>query len=1447
MPQIDAGQKRRGTATLATVEDTSPEAFDAGQATVAFGASQPQRRAELVREAARRWRSQLIDLGGRNTLLYYRDLRAGTLDLTSADQVALEALLGGRTMPLGQLFHDADAHAAAIKRARTIRNKARELTEERGIETCFAAIGSATWTAAPGSGAAPAAPVLLRSALLRARGASEDDFDLTLQGDLELNPTLLQLLEEDFGVRVDADELEELVSYTAGFDPAPLYERLFKEAAGRVRGFAISPRFVLGTFSYAKLPMVTDLRVAGQVLTEHDVIAAIAGDREAQQALRPVGGIELRDPDRIPPEDEFLVLDADSSQNYAINAVLAGQHSVIKGPPGTGKSQTIANLIASLVARGKRVLFVAEKRAAITAVTDRLNRRGLGQLVMDVHDGTTSRRKVAADLKAAFDSAARIAQPDLSVLHETLAARRATLNDHDDALHQVREPWGISAYQAQSALIALSTVVWPVTAVRLRGQALTALDKITARRIREQLRDFATLGGFTVTGQQSGWSGANVRTPQEAEAAFDLAERLVEQTLPAAGPALRYVQDGTGLRKPADLDGWRQLFAFLDSIAATFAQFRDSVFREDLALHIASAADKEWRRAHAGQPGTGAGWLTRRRMRKQAAQLWRGAGSPSRQQLFTGLSAALAQRTQWAQLAIDNGTPRLPAELGRARGAFDLLDRAVAQLSGFVPHIPLASMDLDRLGRVLSGLAGDERTLRRVPRLNELTAAFNALGLDPLIADLEGRRPDADLTGAVFDACWNASILQHLNFTDPRIGAFDGPLHARTVAEFRDADRQHIDATATRVLRAVAEHITRTRDEYPDESRLVEHQANLKRRHLPIRQLFATAPHMLTALRPCWAMSPLVVSQLLPAQGGLFDVVVFDEASQVTPADAVPALLRAKQIVVAGDEHQLPPTSFFTAAEEGTGADPLGINPDGSIDLSLTSGYESILDVLTALLPAYLLRWHYRSQDDRLIGFSNAHIYDRSLVTFPGTAGAGTMQHVHVPFSGSTSSTSSAASADEGLDSVTAEVQRVVELMLQHAQMRPNESLGVITMGITHAERIDLALRKALSARPELHGFFAESAAEPFFVKNLERVQGDERDAIILSIGYGKNAAGKLLYRFGPLLLSGGERRLNVAVTRARRRMTLVSSFTAADMDPARTTSEGVRLLRSYLEYAESGGTSLGAATVDRPPLNPFEQDVRDRLTTAGIPVIPQFGVAGYFIDFACAYPNNPDELILAIETDGATYHSSSTARDRDRLRQEQLERLGWRFHRIWSTDWFADPVAETSRARAAYDEAVAAADARRTDEPTVVLHLPPPAVSEPSTDDARTQPPPPLTPGKPIGDYPHELLVDLIRWIESDTLLRTEEQVIDEARRELGFKRGGSRINAALLTALTEARDTQTTAHADPALHADPAPHADLASHDGAASPGPDAETRILRSPEPNAETKILQRPETD
>jgi very-short-patch-repair endonuclease len=553
----------------------------------------------------------------------------------------------------------------------------------------------------------------------------------------------------------------------------------------------------------------------------------------------------------------------------------------------------------------------------------------------------------------------------------------------------------------------------------------------------------------------------------------------------------------------------------------------------------------------------------------------------------------------------------------------------------------------------------------------------------------------------------------------------------------------------------------------------------------------------MTALKPCWAMSPLVVSQLLPGDRPYFDIVIFDEASQVLPADAIPAILRGRSLVVAGDAQQLPPTSFFSAASDGEQDEQQAILDDGTINLALTSGYESILDVLTAGLGpgrTRSLTWHYRSRDERLIAFSNSWIYDRSLTTFPGILGQDCLSHELV-------AQGEQVAGQE--DSVTAEVERVVDLVLAHAEQRAHESLGVITMGIKHAERIDVRLRDRLSQLPHLHSYFDDpSADERFFVKNLERVQGDERDAIILSIGYGKSGDGRLLYRFGPLLQQGGHRRLNVAVTRARSRMTLVSAFSHQDMDPNRPMQDGVKMLRAYLQFASTRGASLGDVAMEKPALNPFEISVRDRLVAAGIPLTAQYGVAGYWIDFAAAHPLQPGRMVLAIEADGATYHSSPTARDRDRLRQEQLERLGWSFHRIWSTDWFSDPDKCVSRAKMAYDRAVEAADAedrkrayaqetrgkavfaaRGTVEPD---SSPAPAGPPPSR---RSGAKPSVTLGMPITEYSDKTLIDLVRWIESDTLLRTEDEVFDEFVLALGFRRRGSRIRAAFDRVLPTAR----------------------------------------------------------
>ena len=302
-------------------------------------------------------------------------------------------------------------------------------------------------------------------------------------------------------------------------------------------------------------------------------------------------------------------------------------------------------------------------------------------------------------------------------------------------------------------------------------------------------------------------------------------------------------------------------------------------------------------------------------------------------------------------------------------------------------------------------------------------------------------------------------------------------------------------------------------------------------------------------------------------------------------------------------------------------------------------------------------------------------------------------------------------------------------------------------------------------------------------MKNLERVQGDERDAILISIGYTKSADGRMLYRFGPLNNKGGERRLNVAITRARSRLGVVSSFSSADLDPARLKSDGAKMLRAFLIYVESGGTDLGEQQRERDPLNAFEQDVLEQLSAAGLNLECQVGCSGYWIDFAAKHPTEPGRYVLAIEADGARYHSAWTARDRDRLRQDHLERLGWTFHRIWSTDWFHHREREVARVMTAFESALSEGQGAVTvpDQPAEI---------EPASEvvHLRSGSCPINTARSSIAEYQHRELVALMRWIGSDGLLRTKDELIGVAMIELGFKRSGSRILAALGRAADDA-----------------------------------------------------------
>ena len=1344
-----------------------------------------------VRRALRSWTSQLIDTGGRNRLLYFKPLKRGTLDFgpdSSADQPVADALLRGGVVRLSNCFPD-DGGADASQRARSIQSKARVHEEEQGIRTLYLGWGLATWEQV-GSGPTPNAPVLLAAAELTPQGRIADDFTLGITDDWEVNPSLVQLLKRDFDVELDE------AAQTALLEPVPLdggsvFEQLERRYAA-VSGFRISDGLVLGTFSYAKLPMVRDLEGANAAVAQHPLVAAIAGDGDAQATLRisqqrsatnggPPSG------DALPPRSEFLVLDADGTQSEVINAAVNGANLVVMGPPGTGKSQTIANLLATLTASGRSTLFVAEKRAAIDAVLKRLNGVGLGHLVLDLHEGMRSRRQTAEQLASALEAAHTAPEPNVASLHRALLQNREKLSRAEQQLHQPRSPWGLSIYELQSRLLGMGGS--RDTGMRLRGPELNALSGEALEQAQDELREYVNLGGAALdASEEAPWSAAHraatVRSPQHVREADGLLNKLRAELLPELERELSLVAQQLEIEAPATIAEARALLSAIVQAQATQPRFTAAVFEADIGALVDELQPDQ-------RGALGRFWArlfdARYRAALDRARALLPPGQPPASQLRARVLEFSEVREAWRSATHADPTVAVwSVSRDQCEAALEQFSNVRAALQELAA-LGDAELDWAAHRRELDALQRDRNVLFQLQRLRELRIGLRERGLTRFAEAAHQRGSTGSEAAQAFEQEWTRSVLDAVRADAPAVAAFDAAGHSAAVVEFCSADRRHIEESPARVVRAWAEAAVAARDAHPEQSQLIMREAKKRQRHLPTRELFAQAPDVLTALKPCWVMSPLVVAQLLPlGDKPPFDVVVFDEASQIPPADAVSALLRGRQAIVAGDPKQLPPSNFFNSGSEDE-------DEENDQDAPLTQNVESILDAMSALLPipwgTRSLGWHYRSRDERLIAFSNHHVYDGRLTTFPGAVSHDCIRHVEIPF---------AAGAPWVSGSYSPEVERVVELILLHAVEHPQESLGVIALGSTHANRIAETLRLARRDRPELDEFFSEANPEAFFVKNLERVQGDERDAIILTVGYGRTLNGRMRYNFGPINQEGGFRRLNVAVTRAKRRMTAVSCFSADDMDPDRIHNDGVRMLRNYIAYAQSGGRELGAHSVDPVPLNPFEIDIKERLEARGLTVQPQYGVSGYRIDFAVMHPQEPGRPILAIEADGAQYHSAQATRDRDRLRQENLERLGWKFHRIWSTEWFDNPEFEADRAVAAYKRVLAAAAAVKPSAApaSTVAALDP---SPPEAPLQRSGQQPNLPQGVPILEHEQADLVALVRWIESDGRLRTADELITECAVELGYRRRGSRIVKVLQSAIADARRDQSALQSKP------------------------------------------------
>jgi very-short-patch-repair endonuclease len=1395
------------------------------------------------------WQDSLLDMGGRNRLLNFRHTRTSTLEIAApageellgrltgsgwgfADVAEEGADTGGISLAkegdfagavqVGNGIVTQKATQAGLDRALTeLRCKSGQMYNDYGLWVLWLGVGMLEWREA-GAHESSAAPLVLVPV----------ELTRDVSGSVRLRAAEGQDAIHNPAVAVKLAQLGVVWEAVSGLDCADTGAVLdaARDVAERQEGWAVGDRAVLAMFASHKEAMYQDLKEHEAAVLADPLIRAIGLGPDAGLPDDVIGfdppPLERIDEVQL-PERTPLVLDADASQRQCIAAAMEHRSFVMSGPPGTGKSQTITNMIAALMHAGRSVLFVSEKAAALDVVRNRLNGVGLGDFVLALHSSAATKKAVAQELGRALLTEVPASGAADHELAEA-ARLRSELSAYAAAMNEVREPLGRSLHEVMGRVVLLEQEGTPALPLAsgssgsLGSSGPGSSGTLSAQVLLDVLRAARSVSRSwrpVMEGASFAWRG--LRDAEElgrpplglVEEAVDALDALYgaadRRPLAAAAPSLRTVRDiescvhelrgqlpqgkrdsatvlpgdqsmqaaqladSFGLDKPVDAagalalceladlaerehrpaPGWfargalararsaaaelrqavtaldaareaaqdvftEQVLACeeneLDALARRFAEDHQGFtarfkgqFRMDRAAVAALSRTGVWDKVLAARLAEALAWkradATVRLASDQYAALL-GPYVPGGDDGFGPLDAALATASRIEELAPGAGEfsrmaarlahdaevdPLVRLQVRAVRGALadwcDVAERRSARWSDSVSRV-VGMFDDGRQLQLYPSLRGtfedagrELRVLLADPSGPEEWQAYGS-GLAVLerqgVADLVGRSAERGFSAEQLPAVVERAVLQSwadtVLATDPRLRTTrSADLDAR-VEDFREADLRMVAAASGAVIEACNKRKPRAFG--GGGAGLIIREAEKKTRHMAVRDLLGRAREVVQAVKPCFMMSPLTVSQFLPADYR-FDVVIFDEASQVRPGDAVNCIYRGRSLIVAGDEKQLPPTSFFDSA--------VGDESE-EYDEDVPDSFESLLDACKAgAMRSLPLRWHYRSRHEDLITFSNRSFYENSMVTFPGARDKGA--DVGVEFFKADGVYDRGGRRDNRI-----EADFVAQRVLHHFDTRPGRTLGVVALSQAQASAIELAVQQARLMRPDLDHCFTEGRLDGFFVKNLESVQGDERDVMIMSIGYGPDERGVLGLNFGPVNKDGGWRRLNVAVTRARFRMEVVASFHGTRLKDSDNVS--VQHLKRYLEYAADGPAVLSrdVLAVDGEPESPFEESVLGVLRGWGYTVQPQVGVAGFRIDMGLRHPAAPGAYALGIECDGAMYHSSRAARDRDRLREQVLEGLGWTLHRIWGTDWYRNRPEAERRLKAAVEEAVA-------------------------------------------------------------------------------------------------------------------------------------------------------------
>ena len=1323
-----------------------------------------------------RWQRKLLDLSLRNRLLNFRDSKQ-TLPLRCPDVGALEdAFAAGRKFrglslkdenPIGnrsvspedaqrieeEVVRDAFERRQVVvpltgqdmnNRFLTLYRRARSDMQEGGTNTLFLAAGFLRWKKTEGDTRTYRAPILLVPVKLERRSA-HSAYRIAHHGDdVQINSTLLEFLKRDFDLRVP-ELAGTLPRDESGID-VPLIFEILRRKVRDVAGFQVVEDIALSTFSFAKYLMWKDLVDRTDQLRANRLVGhLIDGSEHAygeSGSNPPVVPCEIDR--RRAPRDLLTPLPADSSQLAAVLAASEGRDFILVGPPGTGKSQTITNMIAQCLGEGKTVLFVAEKSAALDVVHRRLVASGLGEAVLDLHSNKADKKSVIAQLGRGWDRESSSIEAQWIELTDKLRVFRDWLNAYVQALHARGSP-GFSVFDA------LGRIASGKAPFELSFASRDAHDKQSYKRlvvlVAELDRIHKAVGdgpALSLVGSEEWsfqWEAEILGSGQVFREALDRLRRaehrlarvlglrpdpnveaqrrtrlmaLASRAEPGAfdlssvpdmplamlvAEAKAFVRNVQGLgaatseteasysldavrRMPLDeLDaGWREaetkiwpasalarrkvrklLQTFADSGAADPAVDLEVLFKiRERDAAICESAVAPIAQTHGGLDATRAIHAVRQaiELRPAVANLNTDVDDPVR------FESAVSQLVSGSGGSVVNA---LKVYLG-AEEAVAECARSFVRKGGVVSD----ESSVTDLERGLETLMAERTRLPDWVLWVRASRSARRAELGPIVEALESGMIDGAAVKE-FERAYAAWWLPLAMDASPALRGFTRSRHETAIEAFRKLDDAAARLASVEVMRRIA-HGLPARHGVPRKSELgvLRHQLGLTRPSVSIRALLESLPNTFRKLAPCVLMSPLSVAQYLPAGQAAFDVVIFDEASQITTWDAIGAIARARQTIIVGDPKQLPPTNFFGRAD------------DDDEDLpEVERDLPSILDeVHAAGVRPYELKWHYRSRDEALIAFSNHFYYGGGLVTFPApTTGSKALEFHKV--NGTYARGGGRVNEVEAKSIAALAKTRLTAWLAVPEEER--HTLGVITFNAEQQSLIQDLLDEMCRENPGLEWFFADDREEPVIVKNLENIQGDERDVMLFSVTFGPDLEGKLTMNFGAINGTGGEKRLNVAITRARREFHVFSSIRAEQVDLARTHAVGVRDLKWFLDYAERGSValpsrdegSLGTAE------SPFEEAVANALSAEGWDIRTQVGVSGFRVDLGVVHPDYTGSYIAGVECDGAQYHSSATARDRDKVRQAVLEGLGWTILRIWSTEWFRDPIGVTERVHA--------------------------------------------------------------------------------------------------------------------------------------------------------------------